>query len=74
MIARLIGRLATHLTRAAHRLGTHTYLSTGCLHHDHAYCQSAAGRAGAKRPAECKTCAAPCICRCHTAARDGGVR
>jgi hypothetical protein len=73
VIARLIGRLATHLTRLAHRLGGHTYLSTGCLHDDHGYCQSAAGKAGAKRPAECKTCGAPCICRCHKTARDGAA-
>ncbi|MDQ0809877.1 hypothetical protein QFZ63_001591 [Streptomyces sp. B3I7] len=54
--------------------GGHLYLSTGCLHGDqglpdgrtgHEYCQSATGKGGAKRPAQCKFCAAPCICACH---------
>lgn len=40
----------------------HVYLSTGCYHGDHAYCQ----RGGeAKRPAQCKFCTAMCICDCH---------
>lgn len=50
----------------------HAYLSTGCLHGDHAYCQSAGAanpdltaEEGRKRPAECKFCAAPCVCPCH---------
>lgn len=43
----------------------HEYLSTGCLHGDHAYCQGTTGAVGAKRPAECKFCGAPCICDCH---------
>jgi hypothetical protein len=43
----------------------HVYLSTGCLHGDHAYCQGMTGLAGAKRPGECKHCQARCICRCH---------
>jgi hypothetical protein len=30
--------------------GTHVYLSTGCLHGDHAYCQAKAGAAGANDP------------------------
>jgi hypothetical protein len=45
--------------------GTHLYLSTGCLHGDHAYCQSNTGKAGAKKPAECKFCCAGCLCPCH---------
>lgn len=54
--------------------GEHRYLSTGCLHGDtilpdgrtgHAYCQGDTGAAGAKIPAQCKFCAAPCTCRCH---------
>lgn len=48
--------------------GGHTYLSTGCLHGEHGYCQSMTGLAGAKRPARCKFCEAPCICPCHRAA------
>ncbi|MFJ3699548.1 hypothetical protein ACIPW9_36400 [Streptomyces sp. NPDC090052] len=43
----------------------HWYLSTGCLHGEHAYCQGETGQAGAKTPAQCKFCAAPCQCTCH---------
>lgn len=43
----------------------HRYLSTGCLHGEHAYCQGKTGRSGAKAPAQCKFCAAPCTCPCH---------
>lgn len=43
----------------------HHYLSTGCLHDHHAYCQGAEGAVGAKSPAQCKWCAAPCRCACH---------
>ncbi len=43
----------------------HVYLSTGCWHGDHAYCQSMTGLNGAKRPASCKKCGARCICPCH---------
>jgi len=45
--------------------GVHVYLSTGCLHGDHAYCKSMTGLNGAKRPASCKKCGAKCICGCH---------
>ncbi|MFF0277490.1 hypothetical protein [Streptomyces sp. NPDC004330] len=57
--------------------GTHDYLSTGCLHGDtvlpdgrtgHQYCQGHTGQAGAKQPAQCKFCSAPCRCACHTTA------
>lgn len=65
MSARLIGRLAVALTRLAHRLGTHWYLSTGCLHSEHGYCQGKTGKAGAKTPAKCKFCGASCQCDCH---------
>lgn len=47
--------------------GVHIYLSTGCWHGDHAYCQAMTGLNGAKRPGECKKCAAKCVCGCHTA-------
>lgn len=61
--------------------GGHVYLSTGCHHgHEpfahgltgHEYCQNRHGVLGDKKPARCKgeTCHAPCICPCHTAARD----
>ena len=65
MIARLVGRLAVALTRLAHRLGHHAYLSTSCLHDDHGYCQAKTGRVGAKTPAVCKFCDDACVCSCH---------
>lgn len=43
----------------------HVYLSTGCLHGNHTYCQNPTGQSGSKRPSECKFCAAPCTCECH---------
>ncbi|MFE7906455.1 hypothetical protein [Streptomyces albogriseolus] len=46
----------------------HVYLSTGCLHGHHDYCQNHTGHSGAKTPAQCKFCAAPCTCHCHTTA------
>lgn len=59
-------RLAAALQRASHRIaGRHVYLSTGCLHHDHDYCQNMTGMQGTKRPGLCKHCDARCICRCH---------
>ena len=53
---------------------SHSYLSTGCFHGDtvladgrtgHQYCQSETGKSGAKTPAQCKFCGAPCTCPCH---------
>ena len=44
----------------------HAYLSTGCLHGEHGYCQAETGICGEKTPAQCKFCAAPCVCPCHT--------
>lgn len=43
----------------------HVYLSTGCLHGEHAYCKGEEGQAAKKRPATCKFCQALCICGCH---------
>lgn len=43
----------------------HIYLSTGCLHGQHDYCQCATGQQGEKRPGRCKFCDARCICPCH---------
>lgn len=43
----------------------HLYLSTACHHGEHAYCAAMTGYQGAKRPAQCKFCRAPCICECH---------
>lgn len=45
--------------------GKHLYLSTGCLHGNHAYCQNKEGQAGPKEAGECKHCSAPCLCPCH---------
>jgi hypothetical protein len=67
VIGCLLGVLAVALTRLAHRLGTHQYLSTGCLHGEHGYCQNKTGKAGAKQPASCKWCRAACRCSCHGA-------
>ena len=59
-------RLAAALQRAARWIaGRHIYLSTGCLHDDHDYCQAMTGLAGKKRPGECKHCQAKCVCDCH---------
>lgn len=66
------------MTPAATDPQPHHYLSTGCLHGDHVlpdgrtghqYCQSDTGKAGAKQPAQCKFCGAPCECTCHTQVR-----
>lgn len=46
-------------------MGDHVYLSTGCYHDDHDYCKGMTGLNETKRPAECKKCAAKCICPCH---------
>lgn len=43
----------------------HVYLSTGCLHGEHSYCQGKTGQTGAKKPARCKFCGTPCVCQCH---------
>ncbi|MCD9141084.1 hypothetical protein [Streptomyces albireticuli] len=50
---------------AVHDAGGHVYLSTGCLHGDHDYCQNHTGLSGQKTPAVCKFCEAPCVCACH---------
>jgi hypothetical protein len=49
----------------------HVYLSTGCRHHEHGYCQSHTGLSGAKTPASCKFCGAPCVCPCHKCPGEG---
>jgi hypothetical protein len=57
----------------------HDYLSTACLHEAeaiaagdvrraselHAYCAGETGAIGAKKPAVCKFCEAPCRCSGH---------
>lgn len=50
---------------AVDRRGDHVYLSTGCLHGNHGYCQGKDGFVGPKMPAICKFCSAPCSCVCH---------
>jgi hypothetical protein len=57
VIGYLVGALAVRLTVAAHRLGTHVYLSTGCLHGQHDYCRSNTGLS--------ELCETSCACRCH---------
>jgi len=57
--------------------GTHRYWSTHCRHDNHEAC-SASEISGwllgvrttapvnmPRKPAQCKTCASPCICPCH---------
>lgn len=56
-------------TDRANHPDTHRYLSTGCLHGEHAYCQANTGAAGTKTPAQCKFCTAPCVCDCHKPAQ-----
>lgn len=60
------GPAATQATETA----GHVYLSTGCLHGDHAYCKSMTGLNGSKRPGECKHCGAKCQCGCHATAKE----
>jgi hypothetical protein len=63
----LVGELqaATEATEAPTSPEPHVYLSTGCLHGEHDYCAAMTGMQGAKRPATCKFCQAPCQCGCH---------
>lgn len=49
----------------ASAVSEHSYLSTGCFHGEHAYCQSMTGQQGEKRPGRCKFCEARCTCSCH---------
>lgn len=51
--------------------GEHRYWSTHCRHDGHDACSSEEHAPGVpRRPAQCKTCAAPCRCTCHVPA-DG---
>jgi hypothetical protein len=48
--------------------GAHRYWSTHCRHDRHADCSAIELAPGVpRRPAQCKTCAAPCLCPCHSA-------
>jgi hypothetical protein len=60
-----ITRWREQLDEISEQTDGHRYLSTGCLHGQHDYCQNHAGLSGAKTPAQCKFCAAPCVCPCH---------
>ncbi len=53
----------------------HRYVSTYCLHDDCGKCSSAVGEdvdghVFSRHPAQCKVCAAPCMCPCHTVPRN----
>lgn len=60
-----VTRLRDALDQPGPATAGHRYLSTGCWHGDHAYCQSMTGLNGSKRPGECKHCQAKCTCGCH---------
>lgn len=46
--------------------GTHIYWSTHCRHGNCEACSATELAPGVpRRPAQCKTCAAPCVCGCH---------
>jgi len=46
--------------------GEHLYLSTSCLHGDHASCHVCVRADGTlKNPAQCKFCPSMCVCDCH---------
>lgn len=62
-----MGKLALRAVALAYLVTgrRHFYVSTGCLHGRHDYCQAQHGRVGPKRPATCKFCGAPCRCPCH---------
>ena len=46
--------------------GCHDYWSTHCRHDNHEACAATELAPGVPRkPAQCKTCAAPCFCSCH---------
>ncbi|MFJ4828428.1 hypothetical protein ACIP79_00580 [Streptomyces sp. NPDC088747] len=66
-LLRHVGVKVGPVIKVAGRVVDHEYLSTGCLHGEHDYCKATAGKAGAKQPAQCKFCGAPCICECHQA-------
>lgn len=51
--------------------GTHRYWSTHCRHDHHDTCNATELAPGVpRRPAQCKTCAAPCVCPCHEGGPD----
>lgn len=51
--------------------GEHIYWSTHCRHGRHQACSAEELAPGVpRRPAQCKTCAATCVCRCHKQVED----
>lgn len=51
----------------------HWYWSTHCRHDNHDACAATELAPGVpRRPAQCKTCAAPCVCHCHRAGQLEG--
>jgi hypothetical protein len=62
---RAADRLRRLADEAQQQPGAHVYLSTGCLHGQHGYCQADTGKSGAKTPSVCKWCPAKCVCPCH---------
>lgn len=53
------------MTDVIHPDGTHDYWSTHCRHGRHEDCAATEAAGAPRRPSQCKTCAAPCRCRCH---------
>jgi hypothetical protein len=52
--------------------GSHLYWSTHCRHGNHQACNATELAPGVpRRAAQCKTCAAPCICDCHSLLESG---
>lgn len=57
-----------------HPDGTHDYWSTHCRHGNHEACSATELAPGvARRPSQCKTCAAPCRCSCHQSGQCAGA-
>lgn len=58
---------AGDMVDVVHPDGTHEYWSTHCRHGNHEACSATELAAGVpRRPAQCKTCGAPCRCPvCH---------
>ncbi len=54
--------------------GHHAYWSTHCRHDRHDPCKATEIAPGVpRRPAQCKTCSAPCLCPCHSEDREQAI-
>lgn len=52
--------------------GAHYYWSTHCRHGNHGACSAEELAPGViRQPAQCKTCAAACVCDCHEGGQGG---